>query len=81
MKNSMIEVKNKLIEWIENLDDLDIISELVELKNKSNQPLLVEESQAEYAIADDFDERFAKSYSLKDSRKQSKEKVREWWGK
>ncbi|MFC6268567.1 hypothetical protein [Frigoriflavimonas asaccharolytica] len=73
MKNSMIEVKKKLIEWIENLDDLEIVAELIELKNKSNQPLLVEESQAEYAIADDFDERFAKGYTMEESRKRTRE--------
>ncbi|MBF8456633.1 hypothetical protein IV494_05500 [Kaistella sp. G5-32] len=42
---------------------------------------VVSDTQSEYAVKDDFDERFAKGLNSEDARKQSKEKVREWWGK
>ncbi|KIA88419.1 hypothetical protein [Kaistella jeonii] len=127
MENSMIDIKNNLIEWIENTFDLEVLQKIVELKSGIESPSLisdinsetsiqddfdeqfaagmtsdelmenitahietmaseesssvVSDTQSEYAVKDDFDERFAEGLNSENARKQSKEKVREWWGK
>ncbi|MFC6268565.1 hypothetical protein [Frigoriflavimonas asaccharolytica] len=60
MKNPILEYRKELINWVNNLDDLEILSELLALKGKDKSIPLVSEPQEEYAVADDFDERFAK---------------------
>ena len=59
MENPILKAKNDLMKWISNLDDLDVLSELMEFKEKNIDADCVEESRAEYAIADDFDKQFA----------------------
>ncbi|MGA9212573.1 hypothetical protein [Kaistella sp.] len=49
------------------------MSELIHLKEKHNSISLVAESQTEYAVKDDFDERFAKGLTLEESRKRTRE--------
>lgn len=63
MENPIIDAKKELIEWIGKIDDLNTIQELFDLKNKDNQYELVAETKPEYAVKDDFDERFAKGMS------------------
>jgi len=63
MKDPIVEAKKELINWIREMDDLDKIQELLDLKNSENQNIIVAENQVEYAIKDDFDERFAKGIS------------------
>ena len=122
----MIEIKNELIDWIENTFDPLILQKVTDLKNKiesssliadinseipveanfdeqfaagmssdelmeniashiesidSEKSSVVPDTKAEYAVKDDFDERFAKGLNSEDARKESKKKVREWWGK
>lgn len=127
MENSILEIKKELTEWIESLDDFEILQEVLKIKNVSNSSTLisdinsdtviennfdeqyaagmtsdelleniaahmetmaceenspvVSDSQSEYAVKNDFDERFAKGMSSEAARKESKERVREWWGK
>ncbi|MGS0748356.1 hypothetical protein [Halpernia sp. GG3] len=81
MENPILDAKNEIMKWVGNLDDLDIIQQLLELKNENNSPSQVFESSAEYAVKDDFDEKFAKGMGSENSRKESKKRVREWWGK
>ncbi|KNB60242.1 MULTISPECIES: hypothetical protein [Chryseobacterium] len=63
MKDPIVEAKKELINWIREMDDLDKIQELLDLKNSENQNIIVAENQVEYAIKDDFDERFTKGIS------------------
>ena len=123
----MIEIKNELIEWIENTYDLGILQNISDLKNSlessslnsdiNSQTLtkdnfdeqfaagmtsdelmeniaahiesinleepssVVSDIDAEYVVKDDFDERFAEGLSSEKARKESKKRVREWWGK
>ncbi len=63
MEDPIFEAKKELINWIREMDDLEKIQELLDLKNSENQNTIVAETQAEYAIKDDFDERFAKGIS------------------
>lgn len=66
MENPIIEAKKELIEWISHLDDLEILQELLDLKNKDESIPLVSEPHTEYAVKDDFDERFAKGLTSKE---------------
>lgn len=81
MKNPIFEAKKELIEWVKNLDELETIQQLLNLKNGKNSNFAVNESEVEYAVKDDFDERFAKGMSSENARTESKRRVREWWGK
>ncbi|WP_175623127.1 hypothetical protein [Chryseobacterium schmidteae] len=60
MEDPILEAKRELIQWIKQMDELDDIAELLEIKNRKTSVHQVAESQAEYAVKDDFDERFAK---------------------
>ena len=60
MENPITEAKKELIQWIKEMDELEDIAELLEIKNRKTSVSHVAESLAEYAVQDDFDERFAK---------------------
>ncbi|QOW09626.1 hypothetical protein Q73A0000_04215 [Kaistella flava (ex Peng et al. 2021)] len=72
MENPILDLKKEIIIWVNNLDDLDILSELIELKSKDKSIPLISEARSEYAVKDDFDERFAKGMSSTESRKRTK---------
>ena len=71
MENPILKAKKELIHWVNNLDDLDVLSELLELKEKEKSIPLVSDTQAEYVVKDDFDERFAKGLTLEESKKRT----------
>lgn len=73
MENPILQSKRELIHWINRLDDLEVIAELLELKEKNATADILAESQAEYAVKDDFDERFARGLTSSESRKRTKE--------
>ena len=52
--------------------------ESIDLEEPSS---VVADIDAEYVVKDDFDERFAEGLSSEKARKESKKRVREWWGK
>ena len=60
MENPILEAKKEIIEWVNNLDDLETIQELLDLKNENNSNSQIFEPSKEYSLKDDFDERFAK---------------------
>ena len=53
----MIEIKNELIEWIENTFDLEILQKMMDLKNEA--PSIILEINSEKLVENDFDEQFA----------------------
>lgn len=59
MENPIHEAKKELIQWIKEIGELEDIAELLEIKNKKTAVDKVAESP-EYAVKDDFDERFAR---------------------
>lgn len=59
MKNPILDAKTDLMKWISNLDDLDVLSELMEFKEKNMEADCFHEPVADYTIADDFAEQFA----------------------
>ena len=123
----MLEKKKELIEWIDNLDDLEVLQKVLDLKNSTETSSLISDINSEkiiendfdeqfaagmsadelleniaahmesiateepasvvsdievdYAVKDDFDKRFAEGLNSENSRKESKNRVREWWGK
>ncbi|AYN02148.1 hypothetical protein [Chryseobacterium sp. 3008163] len=63
MGNPIIEAKKELIQWIKEMDELEEIAELLEIKNRMISNGVVAEAQAEYVAKDDFDEKFAMGIS------------------
>jgi len=63
MENPIVQSKTDLIHWINKLDDLEVIAELLELKEKRATADTLSESQTEYLAKDDFDYRFSKGMS------------------
>lgn len=72
MKNPILDAKTDLMKWISNLDDLDVLSELMELKEKNIDADCIEESRSEYALADGFDEQFAKGIPHDEMRRKTR---------
>ena len=81
MENPIIEIKQELIEWVKNTDDLETIQAILDLKNSQEPSFVVSDIQSEYAVKDDFEERFAMGITSQKAREESKKRVREWWGK
>ncbi|UFH32798.1 hypothetical protein LNP04_03505 [Chryseobacterium sp. C-71] len=73
MENPIIEAKKELIQWIKEMDELEDIAELLEIKHRMVSNVVVAEAQAEYVVKDDFDDRFAKGLTSAESRKRTKE--------
>lgn len=73
MENPILEAKKELIQWIKEIDELEDIVELLEIKHRKTFAHQVAESQAEYAVKDDFDERFAKGLTSEESRRRTRE--------
>ena len=71
MKNPIIEIKQELIEWVKNTDDLETIQAILDLKNSQEPSFVVSDIQSEYAVKDDFEERFAKGLTLEESKKRT----------
>lgn len=57
MENSVIEIKNELIEWIENTFDVEILQKMMDLKNE--KPSLISDINSGKPLENDFDEQFA----------------------
>lgn len=55
----MIDIKNELIEWIENSFDLEILQKILELKNGMEPTSLIADINSENVIEDNFDQQFA----------------------
>lgn len=73
MENPILQSKRELIHWINTLDDIEVIEELLELKEKRATAETFSEPQTEYLVKDDFDERFAKGLNSVESRKRTRE--------
>ena len=57
MENSIIEIKNELIEWIENTFDQEILQKIMNLKNET--PSIISDINSEKRVENNFDEQFA----------------------
>ena len=63
MENSVIEIKNELIEWIQNIFDPEILQKIMDLKNKVESSSLIAEINSEIPVENNFDEQFAAGMS------------------
>ena len=63
MENSMIEIKNELIEWIQNIFDPEMLQKIMDLKNKVESSSLIAEINSEIPVENNFDEQFAAGMS------------------
>lgn len=73
MENPIIEAKKELIQWIKEMDELEDIAALLEIKNRMVSNGVVVEAYAEYVVKENFDERFAKGLNSAESRKRTRE--------
>lgn len=55
----MIQVKNDLIEWIENVFEPEILQKIVELKNTIESRSLISDINTQKVLENNFDEQFA----------------------
>lgn len=59
MKDKISHQKNELLQWILSLEDASIIKEINDFRKEILSRNFFAESQTEYQVNDDFDERFA----------------------
>ena len=59
----MIEIKNELIEWIQNIFDPEMLQKIMDLKNKVESSSLIAEINSEIPVENNFDEQFAAGMS------------------
>lgn len=76
MENPIFEAKKELILWIKDMNELEEISELMEIKDRMTSNTVVAETQEEYFVKDDFDERFAKGISHTEMKRRTIEHIR-----
>ena len=81
MDENLAKEKLDILKWIEDLQDENIIEDLLKLKKSSEKNTSVNESKLEYAVTDDFEERWARGLTKEQSIERTKGKIREWWGK
>ena len=63
MENSVIEIKNELIEWIQNIFDPEILQNVMNLKNEIESSSLIAEINSEIPVENNFNEQFAAGMS------------------
>ena len=63
MENSVIEIKNELIEWIQNIFDPEMLQKVMDLKNEIESSSLIAEINSEIPVENNFDEQFAAGMS------------------
>ena len=59
MENSLIQIKNELIEWIENTYDVGILQKIAAIKNDMEQSSLISDINSQKIVENNFDEQFA----------------------
>ena len=63
MENSVIGLKNELIEWIQNIFDPEILQKVMDLKNTIESSSLIAEINSEIPVENNFNEQFAAGMS------------------
>ena len=63
MENSVIEIKNELIEWIQNIFDPEMLQKIMDLKNTIESSSLIAEINSEIPVENNFNEQFAAGMS------------------
>ena len=63
MENSVIGLKNELIEWIQNIFDPEILQKVMDLKNTIESSSLIAEINSEIPVENNFNEQFVAGMS------------------
>ena len=63
MENSVIEIKNELIEWIQNIFDPEMLQKVMDLKNTIESSSLIAEINSEIPVENNFNEQFVAGMS------------------
>ena len=72
MTDKILNKKNELLQWLLSLEDESVINQLVEFQKENFLETTVSEPQAEYEVVDDFEEKFAKGFTLEESKARTK---------
>ncbi len=59
MENSVTEIKRELIYWIENLNEVETLKKILQLKNDLTGSSLISGINSEKIVKNTFDEQFA----------------------
>ncbi len=71
--------KKEILDWIENLENEDVIKKLLDIKYDVENSIY--EARTEYTVKDDFEERWAEGLTPNQARNETKRRIREWWRK
>ena len=63
MENSVIEIKDELIEWIQNIFDPEMLQKVMDLKNTIESSSLIAEINSEIPVENNFNEQFVAGMS------------------
>ncbi|MBA4744943.1 MAG: hypothetical protein ACX93O_00455 [Flagellimonas sp.] len=66
MEPKAITVKEELIAWIREIEDISVLQHLEAIKNRSEKPF-------------DFDEEWEKGYTVEEARAESIRRIKSWW--
>lgn len=76
MNENIASKKQDILKWIDDLQDKNIIEDLLKLKKRSEEHILVNESKLEYTIVDDFEKRWAKGVAHDEMMNRTREFIR-----
>ena len=76
MESPILVYKNELIEWIKNIDDLEVLSRLIELKDNENKDFKISDPKIEYQVKDDFEERFSRGIQHNEMKRRTFEYIK-----
>lgn len=68
MNKSILQKKQRLIDWLLALDNPNTIIKLDDFKNELESQHYINEPQTAFAVTDDFEEKFTKGFTIKESR-------------
>lgn len=66
MEPKAITVKEELIAWIREIEDISVLQHLEAIKNRSEKPF-------------DFDKEWEKGYTVEEARAESIRRIKSWW--
>ena len=72
MNSQTLKIKNDILQWILKLEDEEVIAQLLKFKKELEGSSVVSEPEVEYALKDDFEERWVKGLTSEESRARTK---------
>lgn len=75
MEENVETLKAEIIDWIQSIEDKELIFEILRLKNRMEIPS-VAEGKAAYTVEDNFEKRFAEGIPADEMRMLTQEHIR-----